>query len=201
VTTWSKLSIDQQRSLLAIPFGLTRSVRGTQSAFRRLRAGEIDGRRAWRFDLVINRRTVGSSNDTTADNYSAAIVSLHSRIDGRIGLERRAFLRESQPLGAPEVDVGTETFGREYRVRSSPPELAIQLLDNGVCDWLCRAGTGFHYEIVHDRVLAYGWRRYVSTKGPLRAAAALAQLLDGPRAVQERCRSDLNRQLDAIGLR
>lgn len=28
------------------------------------------------------------------------------------------------------------------------------------------------YEIVHDRVLAYGWRRYVRTKGPLRAAAA-----------------------------
>jgi len=33
------------------------------------------------------------------------------------------------------------------------------------------------YEIVHDRVLAYGWRRYLGGRGPLRAALGLAQSL------------------------
>jgi hypothetical protein len=35
------------------------------------------------------------------------------------------------------------------------------------------------YEIVHDRVLAYGWRRWLGGTGPLRAALGLAAQLTG----------------------
>jgi hypothetical protein len=47
-----------------------------------------------------------------------------------------------------------------------------------VCAWLtARPGRRFHYEIVHDRVLPYGWRRWLGAKGPLRAALGLATRL------------------------
>jgi hypothetical protein len=198
---WSRLTIDQRRALLATPFGLTRSVRAGQSAFRHLRGGEIEGRTAWRFDLVLNLRYVGSRNETVADNYSAGIVSLHNPIEGRLGLERRGFLREPQSLGVPEVDAGTDELRRRFRVRCSSPELARAILDEQLCEWLAGRGRGFHYEIVHDRVLAYGWRRYVSTRGPLHAALTLAQLADGPTAVEHPDeRHELSRQLEAIGL-
>jgi hypothetical protein len=41
------------------------------------------------------------------------------------------------------------------------------------------AGSAKPYEIVHDRVLAYGWRRWLGGTGPLWAALGLAALLTG----------------------
>jgi hypothetical protein len=76
------------------------------------------------------------------------------------------------------VEAGTDELRERYSIRATDPELAERLLDVGVCEWLTgRPGRGFHYEIVHDRVLAYGWRRYLGGRGPLRAALGLAQSL------------------------
>jgi len=69
-------------------------------------------------------------------------------------------------------------------VRSSSGPLAQRILDDRVCAWLTgRPGRGLHYEIVHDRVLTYGWRRWLRGTGPLRAALGLTtQLTEGRRS-------------------
>jgi hypothetical protein len=143
---------------------------------RRVRAGEHDGRPAWSFDVVVNLRNAGHS-EMVADNYSAAVVTLPWRVDGRVGLARRGLLRTPQKLDAPVVEVGTDALRRRYRVMTPNPDVARALLSEPVCEWLAGPGRGFHYEIVHQRVLAYGWRRYLGGSGPRRAAAGLAGVL------------------------
>lgn len=167
---------DQARAVLRVPFALTRTVRDPRGAVRRLRAVEADGRRAWTFDLRINTHAT-KDGSTLSNNYSAAVVELGARIDGRIGLARRGPLRRAEKLGAAEVPAGTPELQRRFEVRSAPPALADEVLTPSVCSWLAGPGRGFHYEIVHDRVLAYGWRRYISSAGPLKAARGLARAL------------------------
>jgi hypothetical protein len=169
---------EDARSLLAVPFALTRSIRAPESGLRRFRTRDAHGRRAWTFDVVINVRSAGSDGDMVADNYSAAVVELPLRFDGRVGLARRGFLRRPENLAAPEVEIGPEELRERFAIRASNPGLAEQILDDRVSEWLTgRPGRGFHYEIVHDRVLAYGWRRYLGGRGPLRAALGLAESL------------------------
>jgi len=174
-----KASEAEARSLLSEPFALTRSVRVPKSGLRRVRVGETDGRRTWTFDLSINLKMTGHG-DTTANNYSAAVVQLPGRVDGRVALARRGFLRRAEEAAMPEVAAGTEDLQRHFKVRASSPEVAEELLDEQVCDWLVNHGRGFHYEIVHDRALAYGWRRWLGGRGPLRAAMGIAGCLRLP---------------------
>jgi hypothetical protein len=73
------------RRVLSVPVALTRTVRVPEN-LRRARVGEADGRRAWTFDLAINPRSHDQGTDYTHDNYSAAMVQLPARIDGRLAL-------------------------------------------------------------------------------------------------------------------
>jgi hypothetical protein len=174
--TTRKATKDEARQLLSVPFALTRTVRVPEN-LRWTRVGEADGRRVWTFDLAINPQSHDSGSDYTHDNYSAAVVQVPRRIDGRVAIARRGFLRNPEESAAPEYEAGPEKLQRKFRVRASSESLADELLDARVCEWLTGPGRGFHYEIVHDRVLAYGWRRWLGGKGPLRAALGLAQVL------------------------
>lgn len=171
-----KASKDEARRLLSVPFALTRSVRVPEAGLRRVRVGEHEGRQAWTFDLSINLRHF-ADGDSTANNYSGAVVQLPLRVDGRIALARKGLLRRAEQAAAPEVDAGTEELRRRFTVRATSPETARQVLDERVCEWLTGPGRGFHYEIANDRVLAYGWRRWLGGDGPLRAASGLAEQL------------------------
>ena len=171
-----KATEEQKRQLLSVPFALTRSVRAPQN-LRRTRVHDSDGHRVWTFDLAINLRSADHGTGSISDNYSAAVAQLPARIDGRIWLARRGLLRNPEEGSAPEVEVGTKELRDKFRVRSASAALAQQLLDERVCEWLTGPGRGFHYEIVHDRVLAYGWRRWLGGDGPRQAALGLAAQL------------------------
>ncbi len=178
-----RATIDDARALLRTPFALTRSIRTPESGLRRLRVRDGAPRRAWRFDVVMNMKRF-ADGDTIADNYSAAVVELPVRFEGRVGFARRGFLRKPVRLDVPEASVGSAALHHRYEVRASAPELASQILTGPLDDWLCRTGGSFHYELVHDRVLAYGWRRYVGGNAVLQAAEEFAARLEhGPRAV------------------
>ena len=73
-------------------------------------------------------------------------------------------------MGAPELL-------KMFAIRATSAKVATELLSDPVCEWLTGSGGNFHYEISQDRVLAYGWRRYVAGTGPLRAALGLAEQL------------------------
>ena len=178
-----KLTKDEARQLLSVPFALTRTVRAPEN-LRRARISELDGERVWTFDLAINARSANHGTETIHDNYSAAVAQLPVRIDGRVALSRRGFLRNPEESSAPEVEAGNEELRDKFRVRSSPDGLAERVLDPRICQWLTGPGRGFHYEIVHDRVLAYGWRRWLGGRGPRRAALTLAELLTAPPSPQ-----------------
>jgi hypothetical protein len=171
-----KASKDEARKLLSVPFALTRSVRAPEAGLRRVRVGECDGRQAWTFDLSINLK-YDSDGDSTANNYSGAVVQVPARVDGRIALARKGFLRRAEQAGAPEVQAGTEDLRDKFTIRATSPETAEHVLDERVCEWLTGPGSGFHYEIANDRVLAYGWRRWLGGDGPLKAATGLAEQL------------------------
>ena len=177
MTQWTKPSDDELRALLAAPFGLTRSLRDPRQ-LRSPRQAELDGHLAWRFDVALNRKHFAANNESVANNYSAGVVSLASRIEGRVALERRGPLRRAESAGLPEVTVPPAALHGTFRVRASSPESAAALLTGDVCDWLTTDGKGYHYEVVHDRVLAYGWRRYFPTGGPVRAALGLARVIE-----------------------
>jgi hypothetical protein len=173
---WTKPSEDDLRSLLAVPFGLTRSLRDPRQ-LRRARTCVLDERRMWRFDVALNVKLYADGEDVS-NNYSAGVATLGFRIDGRIAIERRGLLRRPESAGLSEVAAPDAALGARFRVRAGSPELAAAVLRDEVRAWLSEHGTGFHYEIVHDRVLAYGWRRYLGGSGPVRAALGLARVLD-----------------------
>ena len=160
---------DEARELLRTPFALTRSIRAPESGVRRLRVRDGEAFRGWRFDLMMNVRRF-ADGDTVADNYSAAVVELPVRFDGRIGFGRRGFLRHPVVPDLPVAAVGSRALDRRYEVRAGSPELAASVLTDPLGDWLCGGGGSFHYELVHNRVLAYGWRRYIGGNALLRAA-------------------------------
>jgi hypothetical protein len=174
---------EEAQRLLSVPFALTRTVRAPESGLRRFRVGRWEGRRTWTFDVVINHRPNHFSEqdgDMIANSYSAAVVELPLRVDGRIGLARRGFLRSPEKLSAPEIEVGTSELLRRFTVNATSHAVAEQVLDERACEWLTGPGRRFHYEIAHNRVLAYGWRRYLGGRGPLRAARGLAAHLALP---------------------
>jgi hypothetical protein len=76
------------------------------------------------------------------------------------------------------VNVGRDSLTEAFRVRATAPELAEGILSADVCEWLTTDGKGYHYEVVYDRVLAYGWRRYFPTAAPARAALGLAHAIE-----------------------
>ena len=116
---------------------------------RRLRVRDGEAFRAWRFDLMMNVRRF-ADGDTVADNYSAAVVELPVRFDGRIGFGRRGFLRHPVVPDLPVAAVGSRALDRRYEVRASSPELAASVLTDPLGDWLCGGGGSFHYELVHN---------------------------------------------------
>jgi hypothetical protein len=174
---------EEAERLLRVPFALTRSIRVPESGLRRFRVGQWEGRRWWTFDVVINHRPNHFSEqdgDMTANSYSAAVVALPRCFDGRLGLARRGLLRNAEKLNAPEIAAGTSDLQRRFSVRATSPRVAEQILDDRACEWLAGPGHRFHYEVVHNRVLAYSWRRYLGGGGPLRAAKGLAARLMVP---------------------
>lgn len=169
---------EQARELLRTPFALTRTIRAPESGVRRLRVLEGAELRAWRFDLVTNIRHF-ADGDTVADNYSAAVVELPVRFDGRIGFARRGLLRNPVELDLAVATVGSPAVERRYEIRASSPDLADAVITDAVGDWLCGGGGSFHYELVHNRLLAYGWRRYIGGTALLRAAEGFRAALVG----------------------
>jgi len=171
-----KATKEEARRVLSVPFALTRTVRVPEAGLRRVRVGEYEGREAWTFDLSINLHHT-ADGDSTANNYSAAVVQLPSRSGGRVALARKGILRRAEKAGAPEVEAGTEELRDKFTVRATSEEAAREVLDERVCAWLAGPGSNYHYEIAGDRVLAYGWRRWLGGDGPLKAATGLADQL------------------------
>src|SRR3954468_8529228 len=92
-----KLTKDEARQLLSVPFALTRTVRVPEN-LRRPRISDSGGHQVWTFDLAINARSAGHGTETIHDNYSAAVTQLPARIDGRVALARKGFLRTLRSL-------------------------------------------------------------------------------------------------------
>src|SRR2546429_83300 len=113
-----KLTKDEARQLLSVPFALTRTVRVPEN-LRRPRISESDGHRVWTFDLAINARSANHGTQVVHDNYSAAVTQLPVRIDGRVALARRGFLRNPEESSAPEVEAGRAEFGGKVPVHSA----------------------------------------------------------------------------------
>jgi hypothetical protein len=130
----------------------------------------LDGHRVWTVDLAIDPRVTHTSvpdSDYSSDNYGAAVNQLPPGIDGRLALARMSFLRRPEEAAMPEVQAGTAELRRKFRVRSSSRPLAQRILDDRVCEWLTGPGRRFHYELVHERGLAYGWRPWPRTQRAL----------------------------------
>ena len=99
----------------------------------------------------------------------ATICPLPGRASAPAGRSlRRRSLRSTRAPRSPQ---------RKFKVRSASGPLAQRLLYDRVSAWLTGPGRGFHYDIVHDRVLAHGWRRWLGGNGPLQAALGLAAQL------------------------
>ena len=104
----------------------------------------------------------------------------------RLSISQRGLGRKPAYLNAPELEAGTDALRRRYVVHGTSPELAAELLDDQLCAWLLGLGRGFHYEISHDRVIAYGRRRYFGGRAALCAALGLATTRARPPAGRAR---------------
>jgi len=147
------------------PLGLFTQTRiGAMPRVRRVRIGEEGGRDVYLFSVTAPVSRSGSHTNATFDHFIAGAVQLPRRIEGRIGIIRRGFLRSPRTPGLAEVKDGVDAAVLDdYHVYASDASLAAALIDDALVDWLVAEGHGAYYEIVHDLAVAYKGRNFMLT--------------------------------------
>ena len=147
------------------PLGLFTQTRiGAMPRVRRVRIGEEGGRDVYLFSVTAPVSRSGSHTSATFDHFIAGAVQLPDRIEGRVGILRRGFLRTPRTPGLSEVKEGLGAgVLDDYHVYASDPKLAAALRDGALADWLVAEGHGAYYEIVHDLAVAYKGRNFMLT--------------------------------------
>jgi len=147
------------------PLGLFTQTRiGAMPRVRRVRTGEEGGRDVYLFSVTAPVSRSGSNTNATFDHFVGAAVQLPRRIEGRVAILRRGFLRTPRTPGLAEVKDGVDAAVLDdYHVYASDPELVAALIGDALVDWLVTEGHGAYYEIVHDLAVAYKGRNLMLT--------------------------------------
>src|SRR5262249_35244990 len=134
------------------------------SRVRRVRIGQAGGRDVYLFSVTAPVSRSGSHTNATFDHFIAGAVQLPRRIEGRIGIIRRGFLRSPRTPGLAEVKDGVDAAVLDdYHVYASDASLAAALIDDALVDWLVAEGHGAYYEILHDLPVAYKGPNFMLT--------------------------------------
>jgi hypothetical protein len=162
--------------LVGWPFSLFR--RGDGRGIENVMWGDWKGQPMQAFDYWYYTETTDSQGRRSRSyhRFSCALVDVpasfpHLEI-GREGL----FTRLADHLGMEDIEFELPEFNRRYNVKAKDRKFAYELLDNRMLAWLVDFDQGLAFEVVGNRVLAYGPR--VKPPGLLGLIATAAMFRD-----------------------
>jgi hypothetical protein len=100
----------------------------------------------------------GSGKSRTAYSFDCAIVPIDAD-SPRLLIEHENLLTSlAGTLSFHDQQFESEAFNKEYRVHCEVPKFANDVLDARMMQWLLDNGSGYHFEVIGDRVLVAGPR-------------------------------------------
>ncbi|HEX2025147.1 MAG TPA: DUF3137 domain-containing protein [Actinomycetota bacterium] len=154
-----EFSVGDPFGLLDRPFSLFR--RGDGRGIENVAHGPWKGEPVLAFDYWYYTEHQNSKGGRTRSyrRFSCVLVEVpaafpHLEI-GREGV----FTRLADHLGMEDIEFESPEFNRRYNVKADNRRFAFELLDARMLEWLVGFDQGLAFEVLGNRVLAYGGRR------------------------------------------
>ena len=105
--------------------------------------------------------------------FSVVVADLDCSVP-RVSISKETLLtRAAEHLGASDLDFESEEFNRMFKVTAQDPQVAYQLIDPRMMNWLLSTGGAFGFEVVGPNLLVYSHRRRPTELIPLFGSAQL----------------------------
>lgn len=105
--------------------------------------------------------------------FSVVVADLDCSVP-RVSISKETLLtRAAEHLGARDLDFESEEFNRMFKVTAEDPQVAYQLIDPRMMNWLLSTGGAFGFEVVGPNLLVYSHRRRPTELIPLFGSAQL----------------------------
>jgi hypothetical protein len=150
-------------------------------------AGQVRGGPVWLFDYTYftESTSYNSSTGTTStsrhDHYFSCALAELGRAVPPMRVAREGFFSSiARGMGFEDVEVGVPEFDRRFKVKATDPQIARQLLDPAVQQWLGSLQERMVFELSDRWMLAYTKQRSIDELAPLlEAATTLRERLPG----------------------
>jgi hypothetical protein len=164
-----------------LPFDLMSKGLGRTS--ENVMAGYVGGP-VWVFDYTYYTEGYNANTNSTSrqDHYfTCAVAELPAANIPPTRISREGFFSKiARGIGIEDVELGSKEFDRKFKVKSSNPAFAKELLDPGVQQWLMSQREEMNFEVEDRLLLGYTGHRDLDELRPLLdALVALRDQLPG----------------------
>ena len=130
------------------------------------------------FDYWYYTESTDSKGHTSRNyhRFSRAMLEVPAAFPHLEVAREHLFSRLADHMGFEDIELESPEFNRRYTVRATERRFAYELLDARMIEWLVTSDPGYAFEVVGNRVLAYG-RRAKAVELP-RLVAALTAFRD-----------------------
>jgi hypothetical protein len=152
-------SVDDPFGLLGWPFSLFR--RGDGRGIENVLSGPWKGEPIQAFDYwyYTEQQTSKGGRTRSYRHFSCVLVQVPAAFPHLEMAREGVFTRLADHLGMEDIEFESPEFNRRYNVKAENRRFAYELLDGRMLEWLVGFDQGMAFEVVGNRILAYGPRR------------------------------------------
>lgn len=159
--------------LLGWPFDLFR--RGDGRGIENTMWGNWEDQTMQAFDYWYYTESTNSNGQRTRSyrRFSCALVEVPAAFPHLVVAREGIFSRLADHLGFEDIEFESPEFNRRYNVQAADNKFAYELLDARMLEWLVQFDQGLSFEIMGNRVLAYGPKADPAALLPLVGTASM----------------------------
>lgn len=105
--------------------------------------------------------------------FSCALVEVPAAFHHLVVAREGIFSRLADHLGFDDIEFESPEFNRRYNVKAADRKFAYELLDARMLEWLVEFDQGLSFEILGNRILAYGSKADPAALLPLVGTASM----------------------------
>lgn len=146
---------------------------GTDHRAENVMSGRVGDGRVWVFDY--SYRTEHTYTDSTGrtrtmhrdHDFSCALVELPAALPALRMAREKAFSGVAGRLGFGDIKLGDREFDRRFNIETAAPQVASELIDPSVRQWLLSLEDAPVFEVANRWLVAYDGQRRMEELGPL----------------------------------
>jgi hypothetical protein len=159
--------------LLGWPFDLFR--RGAGRGIENMLWGNWEDQPMQAFDYWYYTESTDSKGRRSRSyrRFSCALVEVPAAFPHLVVAREGILSRLADHLGFEDIEFESPEFNRRYNVKAADRKFAYELLDARMLEWLVEFDQGLSFEILGNRVLAYGPKADPAALLPLIGTASM----------------------------